>query len=99
MVFVNLFDAGMFVAAAAKKLGNAELERANEYAFTAGMERSLIADYKILETELAKGALGNAFFLVMYKRITAKQDKVIIEYVRMAETSPVGIPIERTILE
>lgn len=125
------------VAAAAKKLGNAELERANEYAFTAGMERSLSADYKILETELvlfdqivtaaiwyifkddgmysylvltrdkkelfrkelAKGALGNEFFLVMYKRITAKQDKVIIEYVRMAETSPVRIPIERTILE
>ena len=125
------------VAAAAKKLGNAELEQANEYACTTGMERSLIADYKIRETEvvlfdqvvtaaiwyifkddsmdsylvltrdkrelfrkeLARGALGNEFFLIMYKRITAKQDEVIIEYVRMAEAPPVRIPIERTIFE
>jgi len=125
------------VAAAAKKIGNAELEKANEYAYTTGMERSLSADYKTLETEvvlfdqavtaaiwyifkddgmysylaltrdkmelfrkeLARGALGNEFFLVMYKRIIAKEDKIIIEYVRMAETPPVRIPIERIIPE
>ena len=40
------------VAAAAKKLGNAKLEQANEYAYTTGMQRSLIADYKILETDV-----------------------------------------------
>ena len=131
------------VAAAAKKLANAELEQANEYAYTTVMQRSSIADYKTLETEvvlfdqvvtaaiwyifkddgmysclvlvrdnkelfrkeLARGALGNEsflgneFLLVMYKRITAKKDKIIIEYVRMAETPPVRIPIERAILE
>ena len=125
------------MAAAAKKLGNTELEQANEYAYNTGMERSLNADYKILDTELtlfgqpvkaaiwyvfkedgmysylvltrddkelfrkelAKGALGNPFFLVMYKRITAKEDTITIEYVNMAKTRPVKVPIEQTILE
>jgi hypothetical protein len=125
------------MAAAAETLGNTELEKANEYAYNTGMERSLNADYKILETEvvlfeqavkaaiwymfkedgmysylvltrdekelfrkeLAKGALGNPFFLVMYKRITANRDTLTIEYVRSAETRPVRTLIERAILK
>lgn len=124
------------MAGAARKLGNTELGQANEYAYKAGMERSLVADYKILETEvilfeqavnasiwyffeedgmysyllmardqkevyrreLAKGALGNEFFLEMYKRITAKQNKIIVEYVRSAQRPPVTILIEPDML-
>lgn len=125
------------MAAAAKALGNTELEQASEYAYNTGMEWSLNVDYKILETEiilfeqpvmaaiwyvfkddstyaylvltrgakelfrkeLVKGAIGNPFLLVMYKRITAKGNRVTVEYVRMAQTPPIRIPIEQTVLE
>lgn|GEM_PF-764376 len=124
------------MAAAARKLGNAELERANEFAYKSGMERSLIADYNVLgmevtlfeqvvkasiwyvfkedgmysylvithdekelfRKELAKGALGNEFFLEMYKRITAKHDTIVVEYVRSAERPPVKISIDPSLI-
>lgn len=120
------------MAAAARQLGNSELEKADDFAYKTGVERSLVADYKVLETELilferavtasvwnvfkedgiysylvltrdgkelyrkeiSKGPLGNPFLLVMFKRILAKKDTVIVEYVRMAEESPIKIPIE-----
>jgi hypothetical protein len=125
------------MSSASKKLGNSDLEEANEYAYAKGIERSLNADYRVLETsltlyeqqlngaiwyafkedgihsflvlnrqnkelyrkELGIGELGNQFFLVMYKRITSNQDSVTIEYVRLAETQPIRISIDRSILE
>ena len=48
---------------------------------------------EVLKKEIGKGQLGNPFFLIMYKRITAKWDTITIEYVRIAEAPPIRVQV------